>query len=114
MGFSYRVITKEQTKLRSDILDYVRKFYTLSRKVIKEKNLLNSTENIGNADETPIFREMNEKKTLNIIGEKEIKIKTFNESHMRISVMLTILGDGNSLLPFVVFRGTPKGTKEKN
>jgi len=55
MGFSYRVITKEQTKLRSDILDYVRKFYTLSRKVIKEKNLLNSTENIGNADETPIF-----------------------------------------------------------
>jgi len=57
---------------------------------------------------------MNEKKTLNIIGEKEIKIKTFNESHMRISVMLTILGDGNSLLPFVVFRGTPKGTKEKN
>ena len=27
--------------------------------------------------------------------------------------MLTILGDGNSLPPFVVFRGTPKGIKEK-
>ena len=27
--------------------------------------------------------------------------------------MLTILGDGNSLPPFIVFRGTPKGIKEK-
>ena len=38
---------------------------------------------------------MNEKKTLNVIGEKVIKIKTFNKSHIRISVMIAILCDGN-------------------
>ena len=114
MGFTYRVITKEQTKLRSDILDYVRKFYTLSRKVIKEKNLLNSIENIGNADETPIFMEMNEKKTLNIIGEKEIKIKTFKKSHIRVSVMLTILGGGNSLHHLLYLEEPQKEQKKKN
>ena len=57
--------------------------------------------------------EMNEKKTLNIIGDKEIIIKTFNKVHTRISVMLTILGDGNPLPLFVVFRGKPNGSKEK-
>ena len=30
---------------------------------------------------------MNEKKTLNIIGDKDIKIKSFNKEHIRISVM---------------------------
>ncbi len=37
-----------------------------------KKNLLYSKDRIGNTDETPVFLEMNEKKTLHIIGEKEI------------------------------------------
>lgn len=53
-------------------------------------------ENIGNADETHIFLEMNEKKTLHLIGDKEIKIKSFNKTHTRISVLLTILANGKS------------------
>lgn len=57
---------------------------------------------------------MNEKKTLNLIGEKDIKEKTFKNTHTRISVLLTILGNGKSLPPFVVFKGIPKGAKEKN
>ena len=56
---------------------------------------------------------MNEKKTLNIIREKEIKIKSFNKVHIRINVMLNILGDGNTLSSLVVFRGIPNGSKEK-
>ena len=51
-------------------------------------------------------------KTLNLIGDKEIKVKSFNKTHIRITVMLIILGNGKSLPPFVVFMGKPKGTKE--
>ena len=74
--------------------------------MIKDKNLLSCKENIGNADETPVFIEINDKKTLNIIGEKEISIKSFNKNRTRITVMLTIFGNGKSLKPFVIFNGT--------
>ena len=40
----------------------VNKYYSIMRGIISEKNLLNRKQNIGNADETPIFMEMNEKK----------------------------------------------------
>ena len=56
---------------------------------------------------------MNLKKTLNVIGDKEIKVKSFNKIHIRISVLLTILANGKSLKPFVVFKGKPKGFKER-
>ena len=55
---------------------------------------------------------MNEKKKLNIIGDKDIKIKSFNKKKIRISVMLTILRDGNTLLPFVIYSGKSHGLKE--
>ena len=38
----------------------VNKYYSIMRGIISEKNLLNSIQNIGNADETPFFLEMNE------------------------------------------------------
>jgi hypothetical protein len=113
MGFCYRNVTKAKTNIKEDIIDYVKKFYVITRKVIEPKNLLLTKENIGNADETPIFMEMNAKKTLSLIGEKDISVKTFNKSHTRISVILTILGNVKSLKPFAVFSGKPKGPKEK-
>ena len=114
MGFTYRTRAKAQTKLKSDIIEYINKYFGIMRNLIKEKNLLYSKERIGNADETPIFMEMNENKTLNIIDEKDIKIKSFNKEHIRISDLLTILGDGNTLPPFVVFNGKSQRPKEKN
>lgn len=60
MGICYRVITKTQTKLNDNIFEYVNKYYSIMRGIISEKNLLNSIQNIGNADETPFFLEMNE------------------------------------------------------
>jgi hypothetical protein len=62
MGICYRVITKTQTKLKDNIFEYVNKYYSILRGIISDKNLLNSIQNIGNADETPIFMKMNEKK----------------------------------------------------
>ncbi len=62
MGFCYRVITKAQTKVNDNIIEYVNKYYSIMRAIIVEKNLLQSKQNIGNADETPIFIVMSEKK----------------------------------------------------
>ena len=62
MGICYRVITKTQTKINDNIFEYVNKYYSILRGIISDKNLLNSIQNIGNADETPIFMKMNEKK----------------------------------------------------
>jgi len=112
MGFCLRAITKSNTKLKENISDYVQKFFIITRKIILDKNLLSNLGNIGNADETPIFMEMSEKKTISLIGDKEIRVKSFNKSHIRITVMLTILANGKSLIPFVVFKGRPKGNKE--
>lgn len=113
MGFSFRSITKYQTTLKSDIKDYINKYYFILRDIINEKKLIYYKENIGNADERPIFLEMNQKKTLHLIGDKEIKIKSFNKTHTRISVLLTILANGKSLKPFIVFKGIPKSVKGK-
>ena len=57
---------------------------------------------------------MSEKKTLSLIGDKEIKVKIFNKTYIRITILLSILGNGKSLPLFVVFMGKPKGIKEKN
>lgn len=53
------------------------------------------------------------KKALNLIGDKEIKVKSFNKTHIRNAVMLTILGNGKSLPPFVAFMGKLNGPKVK-
>ena len=115
MGFTYRLRTKTQTRLKPDIMDYIYNniYFVIMPNLIKEKNLLQIKERIGKANEAPIFMEMNEKKTLNIIGEKDIKIKSFNKESTRISVMLTKLADGNTLPPFVVFSGKANGPKEQ-
>ena len=48
MGFGFRVITKAKTKTKDNINEYIKKFYIITRKIIEEKNLLNSKENIIN------------------------------------------------------------------
>ena len=44
MGFTYRIRTKAQTKLRDDIIDYIKKYFVIMWNIINEKNLLNSKE----------------------------------------------------------------------
>ena len=79
----------------------------------KRKKSFKFKRKIGNAEETPVYLEMNEKKILNIKGEKEIKSKSFNKENIRKNLMLTILGYDNTLPPFVIFSGKPNGAKEK-
>ena len=113
MGFNFRTITKAQANLRDDIKEYLNKFYFIIQNIINENNLLEHRKNISNADETPIFLEMNRQKALNEIIDKEIKVKSFNKTHIRISALLTIFANLKSIKPFVVFKGKAKGFKEK-
>ena len=56
-------------------------------------------------DETPIWYEMNYKKTIESIGNKNAHVKIFNCYKLRISLILTILSNGTKLAPLVVFKG---------
>ena len=77
-----------------------------------EFNLDNKSIIIGNVDETPISLEPITNTTLEKIGEKTIKIRTFGKSKQRISCILCILSNGERLPPMLVFKGVPDGTLE--
>ena len=77
-----------------------------------EFNLDNKSIIIWNVDETPISLEPITITTLEKIGEKTIKIRTFGKSKQRISCILCILSNGERLPPMLVFKGVPDGTLE--
>ena len=60
---------------------------------------------IANVDETPIWMEFKIETTISKIGEKEIRIKSFNLDKHRFSLVLCITEAGNKLQPMIVFRG---------
>ena len=47
------------------------------------------------------------------IGEKEIRIKTFNLDQQRFSLVLCVIAARNKLPPMIVFRGKSGATLEK-
>ena len=65
-------------------------------------------------DETPIYFEMVTDTTVERIGRKKVNIKTFGGEKMRISIILTILANGEKLPPFIVFKGKTGKTLENN
>lgn len=73
----------------------------------KGLGIYDNIENIGNTDETPIWFELCAKKTIAKIGEKQINIRTFRTEKIRITVLLTDLGNGIKLPPLLVFKGKP-------
>ena len=96
IGHSYyiRKVTKITQSLPKYFLENLRAFLYQSIKdsldLITELN----SNLIGNVDETPICLEPITNTTLEKIGEKTIKIRTFGKSKQRISCLLCILGNG--------------------
>ena len=43
--------------------------------------------------------------TIDFKGKKEIEIETFGREHYRITIILTIAGDGSKLPPLVIVKG---------
>ena len=58
-------------------------------------------------DETPCYLEMGFETTIDFIGNKKIEIETAGRSHYRVTVILSIVGDGTKLPPLIILKGEP-------
>ena len=58
-------------------------------------------------DETPCNLEIGFETTIDFIGKKSIEIETLGREQYRITIILTIAGDGTKLPPFVILKGKP-------
>jgi hypothetical protein len=64
-------------------------------------------------DQTPVYFSMSSKRTLELIGEKTIHIRTLTNDTKRVTVAVTIAADGTVLPSTLVFKGKPGGHIEK-
>ena len=55
-------------------------------------------------DETAIFLEMRFNTTIAFKGQKHIEIESLGREHYKITVLLTVTGDGTKLSPMVIQR----------
>jgi len=61
-------------------------------------------QNLFNMGETSIWFEMAYKTSVEKIGEKSVNVTTFDTERSRISLILSIFGNGEKLPPLVVFK----------
>lgn len=97
-------------------LDALEKIYEFKKDCMITRIYYNIDENlnyIGNVDETPCWKEMIIEKTIAKIGEKEIRVKSFNMEQHRFSLVLCILGNGSKLPPMIAFKGKSGAILEK-
>jgi len=101
-----RAVTHIGQTVKNDSSVAMANFIYYCKAAIKNMNInspddLNS---IGNMDETPVFFEMYQNKTIAKIGNKKVNIKTFGCDKMRISIILKILANGDKLPPLIVLK----------
>ena len=68
---------------------------------------------IVNCDETSLYYEMIENKTIDFIDEKNIIIKTNGGEKKRITSLLANTGSGKKLKPLLIFKGVKDDLIEK-
>ena len=107
-GFSIRRISHKGQSL-TESKDFIKKKFIediISKR--KELGILPDEDyRILNMDETPCNLEMGFDNTIDFIGKKSIEIETFGREQYRITIILTIEGDGTKLPPFVILKGKP-------
>jgi hypothetical protein len=64
---------------------------------------------IINMDQTPVYFIISSKRTLEVIGKKNIHIRTSMNDTKRVTVAVTITADGTLLPSTLVFKGKPDG-----
>lgn len=105
-GLSNRRATHVGQALPNDAIESFYRFFHL---IISERRDLNIEDGeeyrIINCDETPIYFEMPDTTTIDIMGNKEVIIDTKGNEKKRISVLLTIVGDGSKLPAVLIFKG---------
>jgi len=73
----------------------------------------NELNRIVNIDETVIYFENPATQTIDINGKKEVIIDSNGNENKRISVLLSICGDGTKIAPFCIFDGENEKRLEK-
>ena len=109
-----RAVTHIGQTIKNNSSEAMANFILYCQDAIKKLNIkipedLNA---IGNVDETPVFFEMYQNKTIAKIGAKKVNIKSFGCDKLRISIILKILANGDKLAPLIVFKGKPGKTLE--
>lgn len=106
-NLSIRAGTHIGQQLPQDSKDLILKFL---HKVITIRKTYNiNKENIINVDETALSYNMPFNKTIHKCGAKTICIRTQRQEKCRISILLSIAGDGNKLMPYAIFKGAANG-----
>lgn len=101
--------------LPNDVDDLI---YTFLFQVTRQRKILHINDfqlnRIINCDETCIFYENPSTNTIDIKGNKEVIINTEGNEDKKISVLLTIAGDGTKLPPYLIFKGKEEKSTEKD
>ena len=71
-------------------------------KLRKEHNY--PLDQMGNADQTPVYFDMPVPVTVHKKGEKSVLVKSTGNEKSSMTVMLACLADGTSLPPYIIFR----------
>ncbi len=69
---------------------------------------------MGNMDETPMFFDMPGVKTVSVIGEKTVFVRTTGHEKTHFTVVVCCLADGTKLAPMIVFEKAKPFPKVKS
>lgn len=110
-GFSCRKITsigqennRDPAVIKSNVLHYLE---TLSFKA----NILQENEEIYNMDETPVYIDMMQTRTISFKGEKNTEANSSGNQKTRLTVALAINSAGKMLKAMVILKGLKKSAK---
>ena len=114
-GLAIRRITHLGQKLPDNKFSIINKFKYDVINNRKEMGIMDDEDyRVINMDETAIFLEMGFNTTIDFRGNKNIEIETNSKENYKISVLLTVCGDGTKLAPFIILKGEPGKTIETN
>ena len=101
-GLTLRRRTSLAQRLPSD---FEEKLLSFQRYVLKlRKTHSYPLDQIGNADQTPVFFDMPTSVTVAKKGEKSVIVRSTGNEKKRITVMLACLADGTKLPPYVILK----------
>ena len=112
-GYTLRKVTHIGQPVRDDASDMIIKFILDIKQKMIDYDINDNYQLIANMDETRVWFEMFRNETIERIGAKEVKIKSFGCDKNRISLILTILANGEKLKPVIIFKGKTDNRLEK-
>lgn len=109
IGYSIRKVAYEGQELKKNSKDLTLKFFTFIYSIRKDLFILDKLDLIGDVDETAIYFENKYNTTVQKIGEKSVKVRTFGKDKFRISAVLAILANKFKLPLLQIFCGKTGG-----